>query len=406
MPISSVQYRDVQNLVKYATATGVNHSQTIGEAAKEGVTYAAVSGGMWVLQNSKNLKGAWEAVKASDVAAKQIMQEATAGGKTIKNIWNGASKIVESRAATEAAATGAQATKGFWSKFLTKGGGGVAMAAFDMVTGTIFDVIPAFKLGKEQGFKQLGKTTAKAAATGVGWWAGSALGAKAGAAIGTAVCPGLGTIIGGVVGFIGGCLGSWLCNKAVDKVLGPSEVEKAQQEAAQQATDQVAQTGEGADEVASAAYQRLIQSYIDNKGKLSEEDLKAKESLENLYDTKIDLEKEAREYQKAQAQQTEQAQTTQQTQVQADTQAQVSTPATTTTQSQGAEASEETEEEKKKKEAEKKAKQQPLSQVFGSITAQASMPTPQISYFSETTGVPYYNIPIQSPQIGGFSMSM
>jgi len=402
MAISSVQYRDVQNLVKYATGTGINHAPTVGDAAKEGLGFAAFSGGAWAVKNRKNLRGAWEAVKASDVAAKQIMKEATAGGKTIKNIWNGAGKIVESRAAAEtaaeatnAAAAGAKATKGFWGKFFTKGGGGVAMAAFDMAVGTFTDVIPAFQLGTKQGFKQLGKTTAKAAATGVGWWAGCALGTKAGAAIGTAICPGLGTVIGGIVGFLGGCLGSWLCNKAADKVLGPSEVEKAQQEAAQQATDQVAETGQGADEVAGTAYQRLVQSYIDNKGKLSEEDLKAKESLENLYNTKIDLAEEAKNFQQEEAQATTQAQATEQTQQQT---AQVATPAPTAAKPQGAEESEEekVEEEKKKQE---KAKEQPLSQVFGSIVTQTGMPAgPQMSYVSPTTGMPYYSLPVQPPR--------
>ena len=401
MAITSIQYKDVQNLAKYATGTAMNHAPTALDATKEGLGFAAFSGGAWVIKNRKNLTGAWEAVKASDVAAKEIMKEATAGGKTIKNIWNGAGKIVESRAAAEtaaeaanAAATGAKATKGFWGKFLSKGGGAGAMAVLDFAVGTFTDVIPAFKLGKEQGFKQLGKTTAKATATGVGWWAGSALGTKAGAAIGTAICPGLGTAVGAVVGFLGGCLGSWLCNKAVDKILGPSEVEKAQQEAAQQATDQVAQTGQGADDIAVAAYQTLVQNYINNKGKLSEEDEEAKTSLENLYNMKIDLAQEAKNFQEAQEAEQAQAQTAQvQTQIQQPV-AQVTSQVVTT------ETETETEEEKEEDEKKKKANEPKLSQVFGSITAQTNAAysmTPQMSYVS-STGTPIYNLPLQQPQ--------
>ena len=401
MVISSVQYNNVQYLAKYATGTAMNHAPTAGDAAKEGLGFAAFSGGAWVLRNRKNLRGAWEAVKASDVAAKGIMKEATAGGKTIKNIWNGAGKIVESRAAAEAtaeaASAGAKATKGFWGKFFTKAGGGVAMGAFDFATGTFTDVIPAFKLGTKQGFKQLGKTTVKAAATGVGWWAGSAIGTKAGAAIGTAICPGIGTAVGAVVGFLGGCLGSWLCNKAVDKVLGPSEIEKAQKEAAQQATDQVAQTGEGAEEIAGVAYETLIQNYINNGGKLSKEDEKAKQSLEGLLNERIDLAEAAKEYQEAQAAAAG-AQTAQQAPAQAQAPTQTQQPvAQVTPQGAKATATEEEKEEEKKKQQKKES----LSQTFGSITAQASMAypmAPQNMYAAPTAGMPTYGLPVKAPQ--------
>ena len=403
MAITNVQYQQIQNLAKYATATGINHSKSFGDAVKEGGSFGAFSGGIWVIKNRKNLKGAWEAVKATDVANKAIMQEAVKDGKTIKNIWKGAGEIVEKDAAAEAAAAGA--SKGLFSKFLTKGYGAGPMAALELGIGTFTEVIPTFKqLGTEKGFKQLGKTAAKAAATGVGWWAGSALGTKAGAAIGTAICPGLGTAIGAVVGFIGGAVGSWLCNKAVDKVLGPSELEKAQQEAGQQVVDQAAETGEGVDEIAQAAYVKLMESYIANGNKLDEEGEKAKKDLEELYGVQINMKEEAENY-KQRLQEQEQSADTEQTSTQTEQSAAQTNPVTP----QGA-ASTVTSETAQTNTADEQTKEEPkkesLSQVFGSILAQSSMSsamTPQISYISPTLGTPYYYYPMSMPQFGGLT---
>lgn len=69
------------------------------------------------------------------------------------------------------------------------------------------------------------KTTAEVG----GWAAGTALGAKAGAAVGTCIGGPIGTAVGTVLGAACGFLGSWLASKAADKVIGPNEVEIAQQ---------------------------------------------------------------------------------------------------------------------------------------------------------------------------------
>ena len=330
MSISVQEYRNLTNLAKYATATAINQTDSPMTAVKEAGGFAAFSGVAWGLKNRKNLKGAWQAVKASDIEAKAIMQRATQSGKTIKNIWNGAKEITAKAeletiaAGNKATASAAQAalqtggnyntalnaintsTKtGFLSKIgkCFKGGGGI-MAACDFVGSCITDVIPAFQIGTKEGFKQVGKSATKAAAVGVGWWAGSALGAKAGAAIGTACCPGIGTAVGAVVGFIGGCLGSWLCGKAASKIVGKTEVEKVQEEQAKELADEAAFNGKEytVEDVAKAAYEKLIINVAANDGKMTDDDKTAQKSLEALIGEEIDIDAAVAEYNKQQAQ--------------------------------------------------------------------------------------------------------
>ena len=471
MTVSTIDAIRVRNLAKYTTSTAINHSKSFGDAVKEGAGFAVFDAGVWAFMNRKNLKAGWQALGAKQAANQAIMRQHTAGGKTIGSIWNGASEIAAknqleviaagkkaSAAKTAAenalrsgtnyveALKGIEESKGFWGKFMSKAkvGGAGMMAAFELVIGTITDVIPTFKqLGTEKGFKQLGKTTVKAAATGVGWWAGSVVGAKAGAVIGTAIGGPVGTAIGGAVGFICGAVGSWLCNKAADQVIGPSELEKAQKETeettADQITQQVAATGEGLDELVGTAYTKLIENYIANGNKLDEKGEQAKKDIEAIAGVEINMEEAAESYkremqEREKAGQTQgQPQTQAQSQVQAPDQTQqqvtpqgtqseqaqqteaqdtITTPVVPQTQIQGAEAEEA--EEEAKAEAEEKAKQEKaqkeetLSQIFGSLTAQTAMPsmmTPQISYISPTTGIPYYINPmmLQQPQMIGFN---
>lgn len=325
--IEANSYQRLSNLAQYAAGTGINHSESAGSAVKTGMSYAAFEGASWLVRNRKNIKGGWEALKATDRANRAIMNTATSSGKTVGNIWEGASEIT-AKAELEALANAKNAsniknaaeaalqsggnyaqsleainsTRSAWSKF-NKGGAGT-MAAFEFGIGCVTDVYPAFKnLGTGSGFKQLGKTAVKAAATGVGWWAGAAIGSKAGAAIGSAigsaVCPGLGTAVGAAIGFIGGALGSWLCGKLASKIVGPSEMELAQQKEIDQMAKNAA-TGNGevsSIDIQKAAYLKLGQSYIENNGELTEQDLQAKKDLEVLLGEKIDLERAALAYQ-------------------------------------------------------------------------------------------------------------
>ena len=410
-------YHDINNLAKYATGTAINHADSPMTAVKEAGGFAAFSGAAWAFKNRRNLKGAWDTVKASDIAAKSIMQEATRTGKTISNIWKGAGEItakaqLETIAAGSSSAAGAaqsalSAGTGYSSALEAinagsktgilgnvgkcfKGGGGI-MAAGDFAVSVFTDVVPAFQLGTTQGFKQIGKSATKAAAVGVGWWAGSALGTKAGAAIGTAICPGIGTVVGAVVGFLGGCLGSWLCGKLASGIVGKSEVEKAKEEQAQQIA-QSAASGNGevsVSDVAKAAYQQLMQNVSANNGKLSKEDKEAKKSLENLIGRKIDIEQELALYETSQQEVTAQAATTQ-----GATSTQTPTPLTTQTDAQTSTQTEQAKEKETKK-------RETLADLYRSMGLIQTNTNPIYTFGSLTAGYNMMYPQIQMPQLYG-----
>ncbi|MBD5401393.1 hypothetical protein HDR58_01135 [bacterium] len=166
-----------------------------------------------------------------------------------------------------------------------KGNAGFAAISFGI--GVVTDVIPAFQLGKDKGFKQLGKTAAKTGFEVAGWWAGSVLGAKAGAAIGTCIGGPIGTAVGGVIGFLGGFLGSFVASKIGDAIVGPNEVEKAQKESAENLSQNAMSDSNTLNELAQVAYMQLAENA--QKGQLTENDMIAKESLEKLIGREIDL---------------------------------------------------------------------------------------------------------------------
>lgn len=169
-----------------------------------------------------------------------------------------------------------------------KGNAGFALISLGI--GLVSDVIPAFQLGADKGFKQLGKTVVKTGAEVAGWAAGAALGAKAGAVIGTCIGGPIGTVVGGAIGLVGGFLGSFLASKVADKVVGPSEVELAEQEAAAQVAKNARANLENLDELAMASYEQLLEHA--KAGQLTEDDMIAKKSLEELIGQEIDLEAE------------------------------------------------------------------------------------------------------------------
>lgn len=187
--------------------------------------------------------------------------------------------------------------------------GNLGFAAISFGIGVISDVIPAFQLGADKGFKQLGKTTVKTGAEVAGWALGSAAGAKAGAAIGTLVGGPVGTVVGGLIGLAGGFIGSYIASKAADTVVGPSEVELAQQEN----SDTIAQTAKAdintLDAVAQQSYAQLMEHA--QAGQLSEDDKIAKQSLEHLLGREIDLETESQAYAQSMQQQNQNAEASQ-----------------------------------------------------------------------------------------------
>lgn len=175
--------------------------------------------------------------------------------------------------------------------------GNAGFAAISLGLGVLTDVVPAFGLSTEKGFKQLGKTAAKTGCEVAGWAAGSALGAKAGAVIGS-FCGPIGTVVGGAIGLVGGFVGSFLASKAADKVIGPSEAELAEQEAANQIAQQANSDAQTLNELALASYEQLVTRAAN--GELTEDDMAAKKALEGIIGCEINLEEAVRTQQNVQ----------------------------------------------------------------------------------------------------------
>lgn len=321
----------MNNLARYATGAAINRQEESSGVLSGTLFMGGISGATWALKNRKDLKGGWKNL-AKEAAARDKLIRSTnvvPKGKAfskVRNIWAGASKYVaQQEAAAESAKAAAKATskagKGFFgktknalgitkvSKFLTSTAakhpkfasllkgvkGNAGFAIFSLGVGVVTDVIPAFQIGATEGFKQLGKTAMKTTAEVGGWAAGTALGAKAGAAIGTCIGGPIGTAVGGLVGAACGFLGSWLASKAADKVIGPSEVEIAQQKKSAQLATEANTDTKTQKAVIGQALQNLVANYTEN-GKLSDDDKIAKKSLEKVIGEEINLDELAQEY--------------------------------------------------------------------------------------------------------------
>lgn len=321
----------MNNLARYATGVAINRQDDPVNITSNMLLMGGFSGANWAWKNRKGLKAGWKNL-AKEAAARDNLIKSTnvvPKGKAfskVRNIWAGASKYVaQQEAAAESAKAAAKATskagKGFFgktknalgitkvSKFLTSTAakhpkfasllkgvkGNAGFAIFSLGIGVVTDVIPAFQIGATEGFKQLGKTAGKTAAEVGGWAAGTALGAKAGAAIGTCIGGPIGTAVGGLVGAACGFLGSWLASKAADKVIGPSEVEIAQQKKSAQLATEANTDTKTQKAVIGQALQNLVANYTEN-GKLSDDDKIAKKSLEKVIGEEINLDELAQEY--------------------------------------------------------------------------------------------------------------
>lgn len=418
--VSFDQAQTMNNLARYATGTAINRQEEPSGIVSGTLFMGGVSGATWAWKNRKNFKAGWQNL-AKEAAARDKLIRSTnvvPKGKAfrkVRNLWAGAGKYV---AQQEAAATSAKATakatakagKGFFrktknalgitkvSKFLTSTAakhpkfatllkgvkGNAGFAIFSLGVGVITDVIPAFQLGADKGFKQLGKTAIKTTAEVGGWAAGTALGAKAGAAIGTCIGGPIGTAVGGLVGAACGFLGSWLASKAADKVVGPSEVEIAQKENSEKLGQAAKDDANVQNEVVGQALQNLVANYTEN-GKLSDDDKIAKKSLEKVIGEEINLDELAKQYvETEQAQQqaaaqdsTAPSQEQQAVQLEAQQQAEAQQPAQQTflaqqTTSPTTLETEETEESQGKKDKEKIKKQYTSPMFLTQSTAYSS----------------------------------
>lgn len=329
--VSFDQAQTMNNLARYATGVAINRQDDPVNITSNMLLMGGLSGANWAWQNRKSFKAGWQNI-AKEAAERDKLIRATnvvPKGKAfskVRNIWAGASKYVaQKEAAAESAKAAAsatsQASKGFFgktknalgitkvSKFLTSTAakhpkfaplikgikGNAGFAIFSLGVGVFLDVIPAFQIGATEGFKQLGKTAMKTTAEVGGWAAGTALGAKAGAAVGTCIGGPIGTAVGTVLGAACGFLGSWLASKAADKVVGPSEVEIAQQKNSENLAQASKDDAEVQNEVVGQALQNLVANYTEN-GELSDDDKIAKKSLEKVIGEEINLDELAQEY--------------------------------------------------------------------------------------------------------------
>lgn len=321
----------MNNLARYATGAAINRQDDPVNITSNMLLMGGFSGANWAWQNRKSFKAGWQnlvkeaAERDKLIRSTNVVPKGKAFSK-VRNIWAGASKYVaQKEAAAESAKAAAsatsQASKGFFgktknalgitkvSKFLTSTAakhpkfaplikgikGNAGFAIFSLGVGVVLDVIPAFQIGATEGFKQLGKTAMKTTAEVGGWAAGTAIGAKAGAAVGTCIGGPIGTAVGTVLGAACGFLGSWLASKAADKVIGPSEVEIAQQKKSAQLATEANTDTKTQKAVIGQALQNLVANYTEN-GKLSDDDKIAKKSLEKVIGEEINLDELAQEY--------------------------------------------------------------------------------------------------------------
>lgn len=329
--VSFDQAQTMNNLARYATGTAINRQEEPSGIVSGALFMGGVSGANWAWKNRKSFKAGWQnlAKEAAErdklIRSTNVVPKGKAFSK-VRNIWAGAGKyVVQKEAAAESAKAAAsatsQASKGFFgktknalgitkvSKFLTSTAakhpkfaplikgikGNAGFAIFSLGVGVVLDVIPAFQIGATEGFKQLGKTAMKTTAEVGGWAAGTALGAKAGAAVGTCIGGPIGTAVGTVLGAACGFLGSWLASKAADKVIGPNEVEIAQQKNSENLAQAAKDDANVQNEVVGQALQNLVANYTEN-GELSDDDKIAKKSLEKVIGEEINLDELAQEY--------------------------------------------------------------------------------------------------------------
>ena len=258
------------NNAKYAKKVSKEVAKATKNAAKASEKAAILTEKLATNPNSKKLQKAVEKATKKVTKADKLL--------TTANLKKGVAKAAQESAETVAKAG---AKKGILSKMFKSSGAGL-MVVFSGISETISEVIPTFKeLGVAKGLKQTAKSAVKVVGDTVGFVVGEQAGVALGTAIGTAICPGIGTAVGAVCGFIGGMLGSFVAGKVTKSITGPTEREKAKEEATKNQVDMTMIDGNELNNLKNAAIAK-IQETQNTYGKLDEDAQKAYNSLINL----------------------------------------------------------------------------------------------------------------------------
>lgn len=160
---------------------------------------------------------------------------------------------------------------------------GNAMLVLEGGVEALTTVVPTFrKLGFKRGMKQLGRSAVRVVSSVAGWVAGSAVGSKIGEVVGALVGnTKVGAVVGAIAGRVGsyavGTVGQHYANKAVTKVLGKSELEKAKEEDCVKIAQAAQQDSEVFDALIQQAAERLV-----NEGEDTAESKAVNQVLRNL----------------------------------------------------------------------------------------------------------------------------
>lgn len=160
---------------------------------------------------------------------------------------------------------------------------GNAMLVLEGGVEALTTVVPTFrKLGFKRGMKQLGRSAVRVVSSVAGWVAGSAVGSKIGEVVGALVGnTKVGAVVGAIAGRVGsyavGTVGQHYANKAVTKVLGKSELEKAKEEDCVKIAQAAQQDPEVFDALIQQAAERLV-----NEGEDTAESKAVNQVLRNL----------------------------------------------------------------------------------------------------------------------------
>lgn len=222
--------------------------------------------------------------KASSTFAKAKAETYKEVSKDAKGLFSKISKVTGYSKAKEVANDMAAKSSVFRTcKDAYDNEAGTFMLAINGFVEATSNVIPTFKqLGFKRGLKQLGRSAVKTVANVAGWVAGSALGTRLGVILGAIVGN---SKVGSVVSAIAGKVGSYavgtvtehFANKAVTKVLGKSELEKAEEERIIDLAKNAQNNSVIFDELVQKAAERLY-----NEGEDNPEAQAINETLKNL----------------------------------------------------------------------------------------------------------------------------
>lgn len=226
--------------------------------------------------NIDNLVKQSTQIPGNEAAAKTILNYKTSGNislNTLKSVGDSAKRLEGQTKSLKNYITG---PTGPLSKASIMFSGGITA-----ILSTFTEIIPAFKIGTKEGFKQIGKTAANFAvdtATGavgevagkvVGGVAGKAIGKAIGAVIGTPLGP-VGMIAGQIVGgMLGSCIATWAGRKISEKVIGKSEVKIAEEKKQAENIEKVSQSPNDLLAITNQA-KMLAQNEINQNGTISD----------------------------------------------------------------------------------------------------------------------------------------